>query len=180
MYVAKICRIKRQLELIRAFSDLKQRVSSASLLLVGGIDEAKYYEAIKREVARRGISTSVIFAPHVSQKALVSIYKSAAINISLSLTAGTDMGLREGLAACTASIVPNMPAVKEFLANQKSAVLVNPVDQTEITFALHQLLTDTVLRMRIQQEGTRVAETFDRDYVAKRFLREINDIRACM
>ena len=174
LYVAKISRVKGQVELIKAFAKLNSMVPGVTLTLVGGPVEISYLDDMQKEIAINGLQHAVKWSPALSKEVLLRLYKTSAVNISLSATAGTDLSVREGLAAGAATIAPEITPVKEFLRNGVDALLVDPTDIADISQAMLRLLHDAELRARVQTNGNRIVkEKIDKSSVARKLVDEL-------
>ena len=93
------------------------------------------------------------------------------------MTAGTDLSVREGLAAGAATIVPDIPAVRELLGDS-AALFVRPTDEYEISKAILYLLNNRLERERLQHEAFATAKTaISRSSVAKLLILRIPEVR---
>ncbi len=177
LYVAKISRVKRQAELIKAFVGVQKMVPNARLMLIGGVEDRGYFEELMKTIDRQNLGSYIIHYQKLPATSLVRLYKSVAINVSLSLTAGTDLSVREGLAAGAATVAPNIPPVAEFLTHSKHALLVDPNNAIEVSEAIIRLLRDSSLRAQLQRSGNAVAEeVLSTTSVANRFVEKISPL----
>ncbi len=148
--------------LIQAAREILRR-HAGELVLVGAHDIA----SLKRQVHELGISDQVIATPWLSREDLVTLYQSCDIFAYPSVYEGFGMPPAQAMAAGTAVVAGDNPAVREVASN--AAILVKPTDVDDWVSALTQVLENPALAERMVAIGKTRAGELAWDKVAARY-----------
>ena len=170
---ARLVERKGHAQVIRALSRLSRKYPDLVYVLTGRGDlEPK----LKSLVAKLGLKDRVRMPGFVSARELRALYQMAEIYISPSLEVETDVEgfgisfIEAGLYA-TPVIAGRTGGVSDAVAHGQSGFLVDPLDVTEITDRLAQLLDDRDLRTRMGLFGReRARKEFGLDIQGRRLL----------
>lgn len=157
------------------------RQDVATLLFVGGMDEAHYFKGVEQLLhacaeiklpwqlmlvgdgrlrglyaalaERLGIRDQVHFLGSLSYELLPEAYRAADLHILPSINRAEAFGLvtLEAMATGVPSIVTNLPGVRTLVEDGVTGFVVKPGDSDELADRLTQLLRDPLLRKRFGQ-----------------------------
>ncbi|MCS6989193.1 MAG: glycosyltransferase family 4 protein [Chloroherpetonaceae bacterium] len=156
LYASALWEYKNQDKLILALKNLLERYGhDLQLALAGkGLGPTARYEARLRQlVAETGLNERVIFAGLVPHQELKYLYKSAEVFAYPSGYESFGNPLFEAWAAGTPVVCANVHSFPEMTENGACAVMVNPADVEALAAALHRVLTDSALRLRLIEAG---------------------------
>ena len=167
---------KNQLAVLAASELLWKRGDEFELLFIGGA-AMPLSIPFDIEVDRlRGLGRSVSVARGASDAILERAYHDARFSIFVSLHEGFGLPIGESLAAGTPVIATNFGSMAE-IARDGGCVMVDPRDDEAIAAAMHKLLTDDVVLLRLEREAAaRPVRTWD-DY-SNELWRAMTDIKA--
>jgi glycosyltransferase involved in cell wall biosynthesis len=146
--IGRVCEIKRQDLLIRAFQQVRSRVEDAHLLIVG---DGPWMGLLRGLVAGLNLADRVHFAgyqPHPER------YLQAMDVFSLtSQSEGMPLTILEAWAACVPVVATRVGGVPELVEDGRTGVLVDFDDVSALAQALGDLLADTDLTRRLCEAG---------------------------
>jgi len=151
---------KRQMELVRAFAQISQRVSAArpySLVIIGR-NWMGYRDSLVRSAKESGIGDKVIFLDYLPNEKLPSLYRNADLFVYLSELESFGIPPLEAMASGVPVIVSDKSAVAEISGGGGWAV--DPDDQKSIIQAMETLLTNPIRREEAIQRGLRWAQRY--------------------
>jgi glycosyltransferase involved in cell wall biosynthesis len=158
--------------LLRAMPSVLERHPGARLRVVGGGPELERLIGMARELR---IDDSVEFRGAVSSDADVrSAFLDADVFCLPSLQEGFGIAFVEAMAAGLPVVAASAGAAPEVVQDGVTGLLVSPGDPAAVADALNRLLDDPPTRLRMGAEGTRHAERFDLERVARQFLDEVS------
>jgi len=133
--------------LLEAFTNVRRVTPDVELLLVGVNPQ------------RRRFSEGVRALGWVAGEELPSLYQHALALVSPSLQEGFGLPVVEAMAAGTAVIVADIPALRE-VAGQ-AAMIVDPLSSTSIAEAMIEVMDNPALRKRLVENGAARSKQFD-------------------
>ncbi len=175
--VGRLSREKAHIDLLQAFKILGETRPDLSLklIIVGDGPERARLEAVADS-----IGGYIIFAGQVSD--VRPFYAAADVFALPSLSEGSPNVLLEAMAANLPIVATAVGGVPEIVANNESALLVQPNDPPSLAVAIARVLTSKELAQRLTTNAATLVDTrFAQDNYA-RFLveiyREVIDLRA--
>lgn len=126
-------------------------------LFIAG-DIGSLAESVERKLADSSVRGSVKVLGRVTNSELASLYAGALLCLQPSSEEGFGLQPLEAMAAGTATIVVDTPAVRESVG--LAAVMVPSAAITELASAMQRLIFDDAYRMDLGISGRRVAEGF--------------------
>jgi glycosyltransferase involved in cell wall biosynthesis len=161
--------------LLRAMPSVLARHSGTRLRVIGGGPEIPRLRGLVRDLR---LGASVALEGAVESDAQVrEAFFDADVFCLPSLQEGFGIVFVEAMAAGLPIVAARAGAVPEVVEDEVTGLLVPPGDPPALGAALIRLLDDADLRRRQGDEGTRRAESFDLEKVARCFLDEVR-IRA--
>lgn len=152
--------------LIRAYSALSSDLSHYKLVIAGG--HGWLYEDIYSLVKERSLQNRVIFTGRVSDEDLPDLYRGASLFVYPSLMEGFGIPPLEAMACGIPVIASNTSSFPEVLSD--AALLINPLNEEEITSAMTDILTDKNLCKTMIDKGLKRASLFSWKESARRTL----------
>lgn len=149
-------------DLIRAFSQVSERIPQARLWVIGDGPRRGHYETL---VERSGLDGTVTFQGFVTDDDLDEAYRRATVAVlpSKSRAEGFGMVLLEAQARGTPVIAGDIGGMPNALAPGKSGFLVEPGDVDDIADKLVQLLSEPEMSRKMGWEGVQFAGQFTWD-----------------
>jgi len=157
LYVGRRDPYKNIVRLIEAFAVARQRLSTPLHLVIAGAADRRFLEP-EAAVARLGLAGRIRFLGHVSDDQLAALHAGAAVFAFPSLYEGQGLPPLEAMAAGVPVIASNRAAIPEVVGT--AAVLVDPLNVTEMAEALVRILTDPVLATDLIRRGRLQAAPF--------------------
>ncbi|MCJ7668150.1 MAG: glycosyltransferase family 4 protein, partial [Anaerolineae bacterium] len=154
---------KNLARLVEAFAEVK----TERKLVLAGKEDPRYSEA--HEVTKQlGLQDRVVFLGQVSEDDLPALYSGAALFVFPSLYEGFGLPLLEAMACGVPAISSSTSSLPE-IAGQ-AAVMVDPLDLSQLARALERVLGDSNLRASMREEGLKQAARFSWERTAKETL----------
>lgn len=150
--------------IISAFALLPQR-QDYELWLVGGTD-SRYTPALQNLAEELGIAQQVKFLDYVSYRKLPEVIERAIALVFPSLWEGFGLPVLEAMACGTPVITSHLSALPEVAG--EAAILVNPLEVTEIAAAMEQSVRDEGARSNLREAGLKQAAQFSWKLTAQR------------
>jgi len=157
---------KNVTRLIRAYSRLSPELSHYKLVIAGG--HGWLYDEIYSLVKERSLQNRVIFTGRISDEDLPDLYRGASLFVYPSLMEGFGIPPLEAMACGIPVIASNTSSFPEVLSD--AAVLINPLNEEEITSAMTDILTDKNLCNTLIDKGLKRASLFSWKESARRTL----------
>ncbi len=129
--------------LIEAVPHVVQEVSNARFLILGS---GRLTEKLKKSAHLLGVEDNVRFLGRVSYSEMPKYLTMSDIYVSTSLSDGTSASLLEAMASKLSLVVTNIPANREWLENEKSALLVPCNNPKSLAESIVKLLKGEDLR----------------------------------
>ena len=161
--VSKLWEGKGHITLIEAFKALKQRVNNVKLVIVG---EGDLYGELLRVVDKNELSGSVLFTGF--QMDVSEILSTFDVAVLPSFFEGMGRVLLEAMAMEKPVVASHVGGIPDLVKHQVNGLLVKPGDVAELTNALEQILSDSVLSSKMGKEGRkRIQEQFSSDIMVQ-------------
>ncbi len=169
LYVSNIYKYKNFLELIHAFSLIKEQVNAGlKLALVGKSFDDQYTESLKALVKEKKMEDRVIFFGHVPNEELPYFYMLCQLFVYPSTCENCPNILIEAM-ACGASILSsNIEPMPEIC--QDAAMYFDPFNPKDIAEKIKAVLSNDGLLEKLKQNSIRRANCFSWEETAKKTL----------
>jgi glycosyltransferase involved in cell wall biosynthesis len=135
--------------LLDAFAILRRRLQVR--LVIRGNGWPAYTRSLYEQVEALGLATSVRFLEYADEGTLRDLYLRAACLVLPSLGEGFGLPVLEAMACDLPVITSRVSSLAEVAGD--AAVIVNPYDATELSDAMHRVLTDRDLREDLRRRG---------------------------
>lgn len=146
---------KNHVGLIKAYNAAKCS-DTHDLLIVGQVHQD--YDAPMRLVSELGLDDRVRFLTDIDADALPILYSGADLFVLVSYYEGFGLPVLEAMKCGCPVIASNTTALREVAG--EGAYLVDPVNQTEITHVMDEVIMDTDLKRQLITRGTAWASKF--------------------
>jgi glycosyltransferase-like protein len=162
---------KGSLTLLEAFARLRETLANLDPVLVvaGGatlFDYRHELEAFQRRTDELGIGPHVRRVGTLPQPDMERLYRAADVFAFPSVKEGFGLAVLEALASGLPVVASDLPALRGFLADERSALLVPAHDARALAAALARLAVDSQSRRRLRDGGRRVVAAHTWDAVA--------------
>lgn len=144
----------------------KQDFSKYQLVLSG--PKGFGFEKIKDKISLSKYKKDIILTGYVPADDLGPLFSGAELFVFPSLYEGFGLPILEAMAKEVPIITSRSASMPEI--SSKSTLLVDPYNVAEITQAMYNLLTDTVLRKKIVDKGKKIVKNFSWEKTAKKTL----------
>ncbi|MBM4429053.1 MAG: glycosyltransferase family 4 protein [Chloroflexi bacterium] len=166
LYVGTLQPRKNLVRLLEAFAVLVQQRREVHLAIAG--KKGWLYEGLFAQVEQLGLQQQVRFLGYVPQEDLPALLSAAQLFVLPSLYEGFGLPVLEAMACGVPVICSNVSSLPEVAGN--AAILVNPLDTTELVQRLGLLLDDGHLRQDMSQRGLRQVQRFSWEKCAREIL----------
>lgn len=169
LYAGNVKPHKNVERLIDAFHLVRQRgLDHLKLVVIG--DEVSHYASLRRAVHRYNLHRYVRFLGYMPEDTLAIMYRLAGVFVFPSLYEGFGLPPLEAMASGTPVVVSNVSSLPEVAGD--AAILVNPLDPSDIADGIVRVLTNDDLRRDLRRKGVERARQFSWEASARR-VREI-------
>jgi len=172
LYAGTIEPRKNLINLIKAFSILKERGSKHKLVIAG--KRGWLYENILEEAKSSRFGEDIIFTDYIPDSELKLYYSSCDVFVYPSLYEGFGLPPLEAGACGAPVVVSDIPVFREVLGD--SAMFVNPEKPEEIAEGINVVLTDTGLREKIIVRSRERARNYSWERSAKETMRLYDEV----
>jgi glycosyltransferase involved in cell wall biosynthesis len=188
--VGRMDPMKGQDRAIRAISTLTDRFPNLKMVFVGngsfsgsgrglGLSKSSVWRENLETLAKDlGIQDKVVFAGHVSQKELDSMYERCQFTVLPSVKEGFGLVVVESWLHSKAAIVTNQAGVAELIEDGKNGLLVNPDDTEALASKMSILLSDKDLTRSIGERGFETSKQCSMEEGLKAETRAIDELLA--
>ena len=173
LFVGRLVEKKGLQYLIEAMPSILNQHPQTILRVVGDGQEK---QRIKNRIVEMNIHEQVEFMDAVSNDELPAIYHSADVVVFPSVVAddgdreGFGLVLVEALGCECATVVTDLPAMRDIIHNDQSALVVPEKDPVLLSAKIIQLLDDAGLRHALGKRGRAyVLERFDWEIISKQY-----------
>lgn len=156
LYVGNLLPHKNLPRLLDAFAILRRRLQVR--LIIRGEGWPAYARSLYEQVETLGLAESVSFLEYADEGTLRDLYLRAACLVLPSLGEGFGLPVLEAMACGLPVITARVSSLAEVAGD--AAVTVNPYDSTELSDAMHRVLTDRDLREDLRARGLERARQF--------------------
>jgi mannosylfructose-phosphate synthase len=175
-YVFALSRIdsnKGHVELLRAFSHVREKCPDVHLVIGGGSKNPKEHEikvknSFLEVVDELELNDQVIFTGYVADEELDTYYRKADLFVLPSKYEPFGMTTLEAMSCGTPVVATRFGGIRKNLQHGHDALLVDPSDENEFADAMIQVLSDEVLAAKLRANGLKtIRERFSWDSIAK-------------
>lgn len=142
--------------MIRSLAQVRNRGFDVSLVIAGG--KGWLSNPIYTTIEETHMADYVHLIGFAKDQDLPALYTGATLTAFPSLYEGFGFPVLESMACGTPVITSNISSLPEVAGN--AALLINPLNIDEITFAIQRLLEDTTLRKHLIEQGFQQAQSF--------------------
>ncbi len=151
--------------ILRAFREIKRRISSATLVAIG---TGRHLETYQRLVPSH-LKDSVHFLGFVEPERLPQYYRWADIYTSPAIGGETfGIVLLEAMACGTPVVASDIPGYRQVIHHGQNGLLVNVQDSHAYAEAVLQVLEDPQLKHRLVEEGLKTARAHAWERIAEK------------
>ncbi len=147
---------KNTISVLNAFLNFC-KINEDRSLVIAGVSDA-YKTILTDHINSSNFKHRIAILPFVNEEDLVSLYNAADLVLYPSLYEGCGFPVLESMACGTPVIAANVTSIPEVAGD--AAILIDPLNITEITDALVELSTDDNLRQTLIKKGDKQALEF--------------------
>lgn len=174
LYVSNIYRYKNFLELVQAFSIIKDKIpSNIKLALVGKSFDDQYTKLLKTFVQEKGMNDRIIFFGHVSYEELPYFYALCKLFVYPSTCENCPNILIEAMACGTPILASYMEPMPEVCRD--AAIYFDPFNPQDIAEKIQTLLLDKDTLEKLKQHSLLRARRFDWEDTARKTLQAFEE-----
>lgn len=154
---------KNLLLIIKSLPDVNQNIP---LIVIG--KETSYIKKVKKEIEVLGLTHRVVFLKNIPFSDLPAIYQMADIFIYPSFYEGFGIPIIEALYSQIPVIGAKGSCLEE--AGGPDSIYVSPHNNTELTKAINEILSNKELRQKMIQKGVSYVQRFNENLVTKELM----------
>ena len=180
LFVGRLVEKKGLQYLIDAMPSILEKHPQAMLKIVGAGQEK---ERIKKRISELDIGERIELMGATRNDTLPAIYHTSDVVVFPSIIAedgdreGFGLVLVEALGCECATVVTDLPAMRDIIRNGRSALVVSEKDPAQLAEKINLLLDDTGLRQSLGQQGRAyVLEKFDWQVINRQYIDLIESI----
>lgn len=173
VFLGRVSEEKGIFNLLKSWKNVVGKISSAQLLLVGGIS-SKIEEKLYKTIRELQLKQNITVTGFVSDKKVAELLASSKIFVLPSLMEGFGLAVAEAMAAGLPCIISNLPALKENF--HSTAVFVEPKNVDGLVQAILALLSDPEKRRRLKIRGQGLVKRFSWEAVTKKELEVLKSV----
>lgn len=162
---------KGSYELIEALGRLRQRFDPPPMLVVLGghsfQDHRPYRDRVMARAQEVGLDDDLAILGTVSDDELIGWYHAADAFAFPSVKEGWGLAVLEAMAAGLPVVASDIPVFREYLTDERTALLPPAGDVDALTRALGRMVDDPTLRDRLSAAGPEVAARFSWEAAAR-------------
>jgi glycosyltransferase involved in cell wall biosynthesis len=167
IYTGRLAPEKSLPVLVEAFATVRHQRPQAYLVLVG---DGPMRTTLTEQTQRLGCQDSACFVGTVAPSEIPRWLQMADVFALVSPNEGFPCALVEAMSAGLASVVSDIPAIRQLVQSEQHGLLVPPGDAAAVSAALIRLLDDQELRTRMGAEARRsVKEQYATERVLERY-----------
>lgn len=152
LFVGALTRLKRPLDVIKAFELVKKEFADASLSIVGQPEDVQYKNELKRYVADAGLE-GVEFRGACTQKEVASLMRVSSALVLASVQENTPMVIAEAMASGLPVIASRVGGVSMMVNDGVDGLLFECGSVRQIAGHILRLFGDGVLRNQLSSKG---------------------------
>ncbi|MGA8071322.1 MAG: glycosyltransferase family 1 protein [Halobacteriota archaeon] len=170
LIVSDVSPRKNHLRLLQAFEMVHQKHPDAELTIVGNIRERvrARFDSTLEAVTRRNQGIKISLCGYLTDEEIVALYRNAAVFVYPSLYEGFGLPVLEAMAQGCPVITSNVSSLPEVVGD--AAVLIDPLNTTELAQAMIKVLTDDELKREMSIKGINRAKLFSWDRTAEKYV----------
>jgi sugar transferase (PEP-CTERM/EpsH1 system associated) len=173
--VGRLCEVKRQDLLIRAFRQVRARLADAHLLLVG---DGPWMGRLRELVASLGLTDRVHFAGYQPQPA--PYLQAMDVFALTSQSEGMPLVVLEAWAAGVPVVATRVGGLPELVEDEQTGILVDFGDEAVLAHALGDLIADSSRARYMGEAGRdRVESRYSLRRMADEYQRHYNELLGC-
>lgn len=176
LYVSTLDVYKAQIEVVQAYSILKNKRLTREKLLLVGFENAWYGKKVRKEIARLNLEKDVIVVGSIPYDQLPAVYQHAIINIYASETENCPNILLEALAAGRPIVASNRQPMPEFAGD--AALYFDPSFPHELAEEILSIIDDPFRRKHLSQHAYERSQLYDWEKSAQLTWRAIEQLVA--
>jgi glycosyltransferase involved in cell wall biosynthesis len=154
--LGRIERRKGQLDLVRAFAQLRRRYPDLRLELVGPVAEEAYAADIRQAIGAMNLSDSVTLTGHVDDPHR-QVRRWAAY-VSLSSDEGQGLAILEAMAAAVPVVALAVSGVEDYLRHERTGLAARTKTASHVAGLVGRLLDDPLLARRLSARARAMVE----------------------
>jgi glycosyltransferase involved in cell wall biosynthesis len=167
IYTGRLAPEKSLHVLVEAFATVRHQRPQAHLVLVG---DGPMRTALTEQTQRLGCHDNTCFVGNVAPSEIPQWLQMADVFALVSPSEGFPCALVEAMSAGLASVVSDIPAIRQLVQSQQHGLLSPPGDAAAVSAALIRILDDHELRTRMGAEARRsVKELYATERVLERY-----------
>lgn len=179
LFVGRLVEKKGLCYLIEAFAKLKETQPDLKLIIAG---DGPLREELQLQVDRLRLLKDVSFFGSIQHKDLPALYQKATIAVFPFVVAkdgdqeGFGLVIIEAMGCGCPVIASDLPAVRQSIEPGVTGILTPPGEPVALADAIHQCLTDSLMRTRMATSALALAqERFDWPSIAEQYIRVIEN-----
>lgn len=181
VFVARLANMKRPEACIEAMSLVTRQYKNAKLAIIGYGPLENY---LAKKIQSLGLSANVflvnkdnLFFSENKKDMKVKLMQQAWALLLPSVKEGWGMVVTEAAACGTPSIVTHVTGLVDSVQDEKTGLVIpDPFSSKSLASAMHRIISDTPLRIRLSQNAEHFAHTFSWDKSYMEFLKIITNI----
>ena len=166
LYVSILSVYKSQVEVVKAWSQLRASRPTKEKLLLVGPDQPPYGEKVRQTIIELGLEEEVLLFGNVPYSQLPGYYQHAKVNIFASSCENCPNILLEALAAGQPVLCSDYQPMPEFGA--EAVKYFDPYNPKQLSTLLQKVLDNPELRIELGKRAMQRAQDFQWDISAKR------------
>jgi glycosyltransferase involved in cell wall biosynthesis len=169
LIVSEVSPHKNHFRLLKAFEMVHRKHPDAELTIVGNIREhlRSRFDSALADVRSRNQGINISLCGYLTDEEIASLYRTAAVFVYPSLYEGFGLPVLEAMAQGCPVIASNVSSLPEVVGD--AAVLIDPLNTTELAQAMIKVLTDDELKREMSIAGISQAKLFSWDTTADRY-----------
>lgn len=171
-YPAQFWHHKNHLNLIQAFSLIKQKYPDLSLVLTGS--KQNNYEAVLDKISNLGLTDSIKILGYIDSAGLPILYKQAVMLVMPTLFESISIPIYEAFAIETPVCCSNVVALPEQVG--KAGITFNPSDPEDIAEKITIILSDLKLQQKLKTEGKKIMANNSPKSYSKKIILTVNQV----
>jgi glycosyltransferase involved in cell wall biosynthesis len=160
LHVGTLSHRKNIPTLLRAFAHLRSRDQALPQLVLAGAESPGLAGAaeIRETIQQLDLGGHVVFAGHVSDERLPSLYANASVLVMPSLYEGFGFPILESMAVGTPVVASNTSSLPEVAGD--AAILVPPMDEQALANSISEIISKPALAEQLSSRGLERAQQF--------------------
>ncbi|HLD25134.1 MAG TPA: glycosyltransferase family 4 protein [Patescibacteria group bacterium] len=159
IFVGRIVRMKRVEDVLQAFSIIRTSRDDSGLWIVGTGDSG-YSAKLAERAQNLGISDSVTWFGHVSDKKKLELLRASHILLHASVKEGWGLVVLEAASQWTPSVVYKVAGLVDTVRDGRTGIVVSSCTPKDLATQALTLLSDTKRYQRMQQLAAEFSDSF--------------------